>query len=128
MSAKNLLYSHTAQCIKRVQEVDKPKAIPVPQKIIPNCKTILPVNGVNQDEESDDEEVLSFKGSSIPCDDIEIVAMTNSKDQLTKAQEEYKSNNKQSALPMYKATEILRPEDIEPPLYEVRMKSARQKT
>ena len=51
--------------------------------------------------------------------------MTNSKDQLTKAQEEYKSNNKQSALPMYKATEILRPEDIEPPLYEVRMKSAR---
>ena len=29
---------------------------------------------------------------------------------------------------MYKATEILRPEDIEPPLYEVRMKSARQKT
>ena len=28
---------------------------------------------------------------------------------------------------MYKATEILRPEDIEPPLYEVRMKSACQK-
>ena len=30
MSAKNLTYSHAACCIKRVQEVDKPKAIPVP--------------------------------------------------------------------------------------------------
>ena len=35
MSAKNLNYSHAAYCIKRVQEVDKPKAIPVPKKIIP---------------------------------------------------------------------------------------------
>ena len=127
MSAKNLNYSHAAQCVKRVQEVDQPKAIPVPKKIIPNLKTILPVSGVKQDEESDDEEVLIFKGSSIPCADIEIDDAPKLKDQLTKAQEEYKSNNKQSALPMYKATEILRPEDIEPPLYEVRMKSARQK-
>ena len=30
MSAKNLTYSHAACCIQRVQEVDKPKAIPVP--------------------------------------------------------------------------------------------------
>jgi hypothetical protein len=39
MSAKNLKYSHAAYCIKRVQEVsDKPKAIPVPKKIIPKLK------------------------------------------------------------------------------------------
>ena len=37
------------------------------------------------------------------------------------------SNNKPPGLLMYKPTAILRPEDIEPPLYEVRMKSARQK-
>ena len=29
---------------------------------------------------------------------------------------------------MYEVNEVSRPEDIEPPLYEVRMKSARQKT
>jgi hypothetical protein len=41
MSAKNLKYSHAAYCIKRVQEVsDKPKAIPVPKKIIPKLKNI----------------------------------------------------------------------------------------
>ena len=33
-------------------------------------------------------------------------------------------NNKKSDLQMYKPTAILRPEDIEPPLYEVRMKNA----
>ena len=38
MSAKNLKYSHAAYCIKRVQELDKPKAIPVPKKIIPKLK------------------------------------------------------------------------------------------
>jgi hypothetical protein len=39
MSAKNLKYSHAAYCIKRVYEVsDKPKAIPVPKKIIPKLK------------------------------------------------------------------------------------------
>ena len=32
MSAKKLKYSHAAYCIKRVQEVDKPEAIPVPKK------------------------------------------------------------------------------------------------
>ena len=32
MSANNLKYSHAAYCIKRVQEVDKPEAIPVPKK------------------------------------------------------------------------------------------------
>ena len=34
MTAKNVKCSHAAYCIKRVQEVDKPKAIPVPKKII----------------------------------------------------------------------------------------------
>ena len=34
MSAKNLNYSHAAQCIKRVRELDKPKAIPVPKKMV----------------------------------------------------------------------------------------------
>ena len=61
MSAKNLKYSHACYCIKRVQEVDKPKAIPVPKKLIPKLKNILPVKGVKQDEELDDEEVAIFK-------------------------------------------------------------------
>ena len=46
MSAKNLNYSHAAYCVKRVQEVDEPKAIPAPKKITPNLKNILPVKGV----------------------------------------------------------------------------------
>ena len=57
----------------------------------------------------------------------DIHAMTKLNNQITKAQEEYKSNNKQPDLLMYKHTEILRPEDIEPPLYEVRIKNARLK-
>ena len=38
ISAKNLNYSHAAYCIQRVQEVDKPKAIPVPRKFILKLK------------------------------------------------------------------------------------------
>ena len=53
--------------------------------------------------------------------------MTKLKHKIIKAQEEYITNNKQLDPPMYKANVILRPEDIEPPLYEVRMKNARQK-
>ena len=53
MSAKSLNCSHAAYCIKRVQEVDKPKAIPVPKKIIPNLKKTLPVKGVEQYVDSD---------------------------------------------------------------------------
>ena len=34
MSAKKLKYSHAAYCIKRVQEVDKPKDIQVPKEIM----------------------------------------------------------------------------------------------
>ena len=43
MSAKNSNYNHAAQFPKRVQEVDKPKAIPVPKNMLPNLKNILPV-------------------------------------------------------------------------------------
>ena len=49
MSAKNLKYSHAAYCVKRVQEVDKPKAIPVPKKIITKLRKTFPVKGVKQD-------------------------------------------------------------------------------
>ena len=48
MSAKHYNYSHAAYCIKRVQEVDKPIATPVPKKIIPKLKKRLPVKGRNQ--------------------------------------------------------------------------------
>ena len=41
--------------------------------------------------------------------------------QITKAQDNYKSNNKQPDLPMHKVTYLQRPEDIMPPTYEVRM-------
>ncbi len=64
MSAKNLRYSHAAQCVKNVQEVDEPKAKPMPKKIIPKLKNILPVKGVKQDGESDDEAEL-LKGCSM---------------------------------------------------------------
>ena len=57
MSDKNLKYSHAAYCIKRLQEVDKPKAIPVPKKIMKNLMKLKPVKHVHQYLESDDEEV-----------------------------------------------------------------------
>ena len=61
MSAKNLRYSHAAQCVKNVQEVDEPKARPMPKTIIPNLKNTLPCKGVKQDEESDDDEAEFLK-------------------------------------------------------------------
>jgi hypothetical protein len=128
MSAKNLKYSHAAYCIKRVQEVsDKPKAIPVPKKIIPKLKKKVPVIGVIQDEESDDVEAGFLQGQTLTTDGIKPDPMHKFKNQITKAQEEYKSNNKQLDLPMYKATDYQRPEDIVPPTYEVIMKKAREK-
>ena len=51
-----LNYSHAAYCIKRVREVDKPKAIPVPKKIITKLKNILQIKGLKQYVESDDDE------------------------------------------------------------------------
>ena len=94
MSAKNLNYSHAAYCIKRVQDVDKPKAIPAPKTLIPKLKNTLPVEGIHQDGDSDDGEVNIFWGSIIPSDDIELDAMPNLKNQITRAQEEYMINNK----------------------------------
>ena len=77
MSAKNLNYSHAADCIKRVQEVYKPKAIPVPRKIIPKLTKILTVKGVKQDVESDDDDVKEFSKYCIePSEHTEINAMT----------------------------------------------------
>jgi hypothetical protein len=128
MSAKNLKYSHAAYCIKRVQEVsDKPKAIPVPKKIIPKLKNILPVKGVVQDDESYDVEAGFLQGQTVMNDEIEPDPMKKLKNRITKAQKEYKSNNKQPDLPMYKATDFQRPEDIVAPTYEVRKKKAREK-
>jgi hypothetical protein len=129
MSAKNLKYSHAAYGINRVQEVsDKPKAIPVPKKIIPKLKKTLPVKGVIQDEESDDVEAEFLQGQTLTTDEIETDPMKKLNNQIIKAQKEYKSNNKQPDLPMYKVTDVQRPEDIVAPTYEVRMKKAREKT
>jgi hypothetical protein len=128
MSAKNLKYSHAAYCMKRVQEVsDKPKAIPAPKKIIPKLKNTLPVKGVIQDDESDDVEAEFLQGQTLTTDEIETDPMKKLKNQITKAQKEYKSNNTQPDLIMYKATDVQRPEDIVAPTYEVRMKKAREK-
>ena len=80
---------------------------------------------IQPDKELYESEGEIFKGSIIPSDDIEIDPMTQLKNKITKAQEEYMIKNKKSDLPMYKPT-ILRPEDIEP-TYEVRMKTIRQK-
>jgi hypothetical protein len=58
MSAKNSIYSHAGYCVKRVHEVEKPKAIPVPKKSIPKSNKTLFVEGIKQQpvqvEESDD--------------------------------------------------------------------------
>ena len=79
MSAKKLTYNHAGYCIKRVQEVDKPKAIPMPQKIIPTLENILPVKAVKQDVESDDHEAECFKHCILPSEITEINAMTKVK-------------------------------------------------
>ena len=42
MSANNLKYSHAGYFIKRVQEVDKPKAILVPKKLSLNRRKYYP--------------------------------------------------------------------------------------
>ena len=122
MSANNLNYSHAADCVKRVQEVHKPKAITMPEKSIPKLKKTLPIQCVEQDVESDDEEVETVEGSSTPSDDIESNAMTKLTTQTIKAQEEYMTNKQQPDLPMYTATEIQKCKDIILPTYEVIMK------
>ena len=56
MSATKLKYSHAAFCIKRVQEVDKPKTITAPKKMMRTLMKVLPVKDVQPDEELYDEE------------------------------------------------------------------------
>ena len=65
MSSKNLIYNHAAYCVKNVQEVDEPKARPMPKEISPNLKNILPNKGVKQYEESADDEAELVKGCSM---------------------------------------------------------------
>ena len=67
-------------------------------------KNTLPVRGVKQDVESDDDMAECLKYCIEPSEHTEINVMTQLKHQITEAQEEYKSNNKQPALPMYKVT------------------------
>jgi hypothetical protein len=118
MSAKNSKYSHAGYCVERVQYVlDKPKAIPVPKTIIPNLNNILPVKGVIQDEESDDNEADVLKEDTLITVDFDNKPMN-------KIQQ---SNNIKSDLSMYNNRDIQRPEAIIPPTYEVRMKNAREK-
>ena len=128
MSANNLKYSHAAYCIKRAQDLEKPKAIPVPTKIIPKLKNILPVKGVNQDVESDAEDTKDCLRDCIQqSEHTEINPMTKLKHQITEAQEEYKSTNKHPDPPMCKVEDSHKTEHIIQPTYEVRMKSAREK-
>jgi hypothetical protein len=125
MSAKTITYSHAGYCVKRVQDVlDKPKAIPVPKTIIPKLKKILPVKGVIQDEELDDDEADFFKEDSLITVDFDDKPMNKIININVKKQE---SNNNKSDLPMYNNRDVQRPEAIIPPTYEVRMKNAREK-
>jgi hypothetical protein len=125
MSAKNLKYSHAAYCIKRVQDVlDKPKAIPVPKKIIPKLKKTLPVKGVIQDEESDDN-----KGDVLKEDNLIIVDFDNKPKNkiINKNVKKKESNDNEMSLSDFNNMEILRLEALKKTTYEVRMKSARDK-
>ena len=124
---RSLNYSHAAYCIKRGQEVDKPKAITVSKKVIPNLKKTLPVKGVENYEASDDDEVKILKGSNIPFEDLEIDAMPNFKHQLIQSQEEYTTNNKQSEFPMYKVSVNRKCNAIIPTTHAVILKNVHQK-
>jgi hypothetical protein len=59
----------------------------------------LPIKGINQQpikhEESDDDESEFLKGNTMIAEEIEKHPMNKLKKQITKAQEEYKSNHKQ---------------------------------
>ena len=77
MSANNLKVGHAAYCIKRVQEVDKPKNIPVPKTNIPKLNKIWPVKGVTQAVESYDDDMQEVLKYCIkPSDNTEINPMT----------------------------------------------------
>ena len=123
MSAKNLKYSHASYCIKRVEDVEKSKAIP--KKVMKNLMKLKPVKVVQQDEESDDDENKIFKGSIIPSEnDKEFNAMTKLKNKIIKVQE---SDNNSIELSEFNNMEIKRLEALKISTYEVRMKNAREK-
>ena len=123
MSAKNLKYSHAGYCIKRVEDVEKSKAIP--KKVMKNLMKLKPVKVVQQDEESDDDENKIFKGSIIPSEnDKEFNTMTKLKNKIIKAQE---SDNNSIELSEFNNMEIKRLEALKISTYEVRMKNAREK-
>ena len=88
---------------------------------------LKPVKNVQSDDVLYDEESGIFKGSIIPYDGIEMDDMTKLKNQITKAQDDYMLKHRKSDLPMYTYTKVSKPEDIVPPLSEVRMKNAREK-
>ena len=125
MSAKNLKYSHAGYCIKRVEDVEKSKAIP--KKVMKNLMKLKPVKVVQQDEESDDydDENKIFKGSIIPSEnDKEFNTMTKLKNKIIKVQE---SDNNSIELSEFNNMEIKRLEALKISTYEVRMKNAREK-
>jgi hypothetical protein len=124
MSAKNLKYSHAAYCINRVQEVsDKPKAIPVPKKIIPKLKKTLPVKDIIQDEESNNESEI-VKESKLITVDFDNKPINKIINKNVKKQE---SNDNEMTLSEFNIMEIQRLEALQRPTYEVRMKNAREK-
>ena len=88
---------------------------------------LKPVKNVQYDDVLYDEESGIFKGSIIPYDGIEMDDMTKLKNQITKAQDGYMLKHRKSDLPMYTYNKVSKPEDIVPPLQEVRMKNAREK-
>jgi hypothetical protein len=124
MSAKNLKYSHAAYCINRVQEVsDKPKAIPVPKKIIPKLKKTLPVKDIIQDEESNNESEI-VKESKLITVDFDNKPINKI---ITKNVKKQESNDNEMTLSEFNIMEIQRLEALQRPTYEVRMKNAREK-
>ena len=50
MSEKNLKYSHAAYCIKRVQDADNPKYVPVSKVIMKQMMKLKPVKTDQSDE------------------------------------------------------------------------------
>jgi hypothetical protein len=123
MSAKNLKYSHAAYCIKRVQDVlDKPKAIPVPKKIIPKLKKTLSVKGVIHDEESDDNNADVLKEDNLIIVDFDNKPKNKIINKIVKKQE-----SNEMTLSEFNNMEILKLEALKRQTYEVRLKNSREK-
>jgi hypothetical protein len=124
MSAKNLKYSHAGYCVKGVQDVlDKPKAIPVPKKIISKLKKTLPVKNVIQDEESNDE-AESLKENKLIIVDFDNKPINHI---ITKNVKKQESNDNEMTLSEFNNMEIKRLEALIRPTYEVRLKNSKEK-